>query len=107
MTPSLFDPRVRTARRLGLEAGQRSADANPGFTEAALQFVRWYAETNVEFSGEDCTLAAKARGIRPADDRAFGPVYAKALRDGIIKRVGYCSRARGHGTFGGSVYSKG
>jgi len=34
-------------------------------------------------------------------------IYAKALRHGAIKVVGYCNRTRGHGGAGGRVYAAG
>ena len=52
-------------------------------------------------------LAAKVAGIRPRDDRAFGAVFAQAIREGLIAPVGYAPRVKGHGTAGGRVYARG
>ena len=56
-------------------------------------------------SGENITRAIKLRGICPADDRHFGVVFRRLLKEGKIIKVGNCNRARGHATSGGSVYS--
>jgi hypothetical protein len=49
----------------------------------------------------------KAFGICPHDDRAFGSIYAKAIRNGVIRVVGYVPRVKGHGTAGGRLYAAG
>lgn len=106
-----FAPRVAFARKLGTEAGERARskaeDVCPGFSERAYNFVADFARTHETFSGEDCTLAMKAAGIRAHDDRATGSIYAKAIRNGVIRVVGYVPRMRGHGTAGGRLYAMG
>ncbi|WP_241120556.1 hypothetical protein [Achromobacter xylosoxidans] len=107
--------RAATARRLGEQQMQLSFDAatsaDPSFGARAYAFivayVREQAATLGSVPGEQVTLAARAAGIRPADDRAFGAIYAKAVRRGEIKVVGYCARVRGHGTSGGKLYAAG
>lgn len=101
--------RVRVARKLGAEAGERAADrAGSDFAERALDFItRYVAQQSGPVPGESVTLAAKAAGIIPPDDRAFGPVYAKAIRAGKIRVAGFCARVRGHGTAGGRLYTVG
>lgn len=106
--------RVKIARSLGAESGERArfrAEASdPTFGERALNFIRDYADAARKagraFAGEDCTNAAKAAGIRPHDDRAFGPVYAKAIRTSVIRVVGYVPRVKGHGSAGGKLYAR-
>lgn len=102
--------RVATARKLGEERGvhcRNKADVVcPDFAERALNFIAEYARKQATFTGEDATNAAKMSGIRPHDDRAFGPVYAKALRENIIRVVGFVPRVKGHGSAGGKLYAR-
>lgn len=107
--------RAATARQLGEEAGQQCLDfananatgENLGFGERAYGFIVAYIVKMGPVPGESVTLAARADGIRPHDDRAFGPIYARAIRNGDIRVVGTCPRVRGHGTAGGRLYAAG
>lgn len=114
MTGPAFITRVRSARKLGAEAAQKAADRadseGPGFSERALEHIRQTmsrAAPDERIRGEDIVNLAKVAGIRPPDDRAFGSIFAKAIRDGIIKPVGFAPRVKGHGTAGGRVYARG
>lgn len=106
-----FKKRVRTARRLGREAATNAADRadmdDPEFTRKALTFIVDYVQQRGQVPGESATLAAVNAGIRPKDQRAFGSVYATALRRGLIHVVGYVPRVRGHGSAGGKLYAPG
>lgn len=106
-----FMPRVRAARRLGAEAGERSRskaeEQCPGFSERALNFIVAYVRQQGEATGEDTTNAAVMAGIRPDDTRSFGPIYKKAIREGLIRVVGYVPRVRGNGSAGGKLYASG
>jgi hypothetical protein len=103
------------ARKVGEAQMQLAFDAatsaDPGFGERAYAFIvahiREQAARLGPIPGEQVTLAARAVGIAPADDRAFGAVYAKAIRRGDIRVAGFCARARGHGTAGGRLYAPG
>lgn len=114
MTAAAFSIRVHSARKLGEEASQRATDRAdqdaPGFSERVLEHIRrtmLSAPSGTQFRGEDIVNAAKMAGIRPRDDRAFGAVFAKAIREGLIAPVGYAPRVKGHGTAGGRVYARG
>lgn len=106
-----FSARAHTARKLGTEAADRARgkadEVCPGFSERAYNFIAEFARAHETFSGENCTFAMKASGIRPHDDRATGAIYAKAIRKGVIRVVGYVPRVRGHGTAGGRLYAAG
>ncbi len=99
---------VAHARAAGEVAGQRAADkaerADDGFRERAQAFVLGYLAQHGASSGELMTDAAKLAGIKPPDDRAFGPVYAVLARRGLIVAAGFCARRKGHGTAGGRVW---
>lgn len=58
-------------------------------------------------SGEDLTDAAKAAGITPPDDRAFGAVFSFLSRKRAIEPAGFCERRKGHGTAGGRIWALG
>ena len=109
-----FAVRTRMARKLGQEASERAeakaAEQVPGFTERALEHIRSVAQAlghDSQVRGEDLVNGAKLAGIRPQDDRAFGAVFRKAVREGLIVPVGFAPRTKGHGTAGGRVYAKG
>jgi hypothetical protein len=99
----LFD--WREARDDALEQVAANAeDECPGFAEAARAFVLAYLAEHGPASGEVVTNAAKAAGLVPHDDRAFGPVLLALSRAGRIRRVGTTLRTKGHGTAGGNVW---
>lgn len=99
---------VEHARAAGAVAGERAADKaqrlDDGFRERAKAFVLGYLAQHGASSGELMTDAAKLSGIKPPDDRAFGPVYATLARSGQIVAPGFCARRKGHGTAGGRVW---
>jgi len=108
--------RTATARRLGEEQMQLALDAatsaDPSFGARAYAFIVAYVREQAArlggVSGEQVTLAAQQAGIgADRDGRAFGAIFAKAIRMGDIKVIGYCLRARGHGGAGGRVYASG
>ena len=107
-TPADTATRISTARRFGDQAGEACAakaeELRADFREKAFAFIRNYAAANARFTGEDCTNAAICAGIRPHDARAFGPVYARAIRDGVMKVIGIVPRVKGHGSMGGKLY---
>ena len=106
-----FATRVRTARKLGDEAGKRAADKADAevqdFKARALKFIVAYVRQQGETTGENATLAAVLSGIRPSEQRAFGPVYQAAIRAGHIHIAGDVRRVRGHGSTGGKLYRPG
>lgn len=110
--PDMRRQLLATARKLGEQAGLFALDsaeqADATFGTRAYQFIVSYVRDHGPVPGEAVTLAARCAGIKPAnDDRAFGAVYAKALRDGAIKVVDSTNRVRGHGSAGGKVYAEG
>lgn len=103
--------RIATARKLGTEAGMRCLDKaaanDPEFKTRALDFIVAHVREKGRVAGEDVTLAAVNAGIKPHDLRAFGSIYATALRRKLIRVVAYVPRVRGHGSAGGKVYMLG
>lgn len=81
------------------------SNAGPSFVDRACDFVTAYLRQHGPTPGEVLTLACRDAGIVPANtDKAFGAVYARLSRQGIISRYAECRRARGHGTGGGSIW---
>jgi hypothetical protein len=108
--------RVATARRIGEQQMQLSYDAatssDPSFGARAFAFITAYVRENFPkvgaIPGETITMAAQNAGIgADRDGRAFGAIFAKAIRQKNISVVGYCARVRGHGTSGGRLYAPG
>lgn len=111
MTNSVDHQSIADARAVGLAQGLASIDraesADPHFSEKALDFIVKHVREKGEVPGESVTLAAAEAGIKPPDQRAFGPIYAMALRRGLIHVVRYIPRVRGHGSAGGKLYAPG
>lgn len=84
----------------------RAERADVLFQEKAADFVLQYLrhKRTGEASSEEITNACKAAGIRPPDDRAFGPVYMALARRRKIAKAGSCIRTKGHGTSGGNIW---
>lgn len=106
----LFDnplpPVVQTARNHAMQrVAQKAEHVSPRFGDMARDFVVGFLRQRGPTSGEALTLACKAAGIVPHDDRAFGPVYFTLARRGLIRKVGEARRLRGHGTAGGIVWA--
>lgn len=55
-------------------------------------------------TGEEIVDACVEQGIKPHDQRAFGPLFSRLSRSGVIRCVGYAPRAKGHGTAGARVW---
>lgn len=104
----LFAPRLSEAATARDEALRnvtaRAERSDVLFLERARKFVLFYLSRCGEASSEEITDAAKANGIRPPDDRAFGPVYLSLSRRGLIVKAGVCLRKKGHLTSGGTLW---
>ena len=83
------------ARGMAL-AGDR---AGVTFKDEAFEFLRRYAATTDRpFSSEEVTDLAAACGLSTWDARAWGGVFQRAARAGLIKRSSETYRRRyGHG----------
>ena len=97
------------AREAGSEAAARCAAKAVRVasfdTEGARRFILEWLCHHGPTSGEVLTNAAKERGFRPHDDRAFGAIYGALSRQKLIRCVGSCDRTKGHGTSGGRVWA--
>lgn len=88
------------------DAALASVESNAGseFVSLAAAFIVAYLRQHGPTSGELVTDAAKAAGIVPHDDRAFGSVYMRLSRAGQIVNAGYARRTKGHGTGGATIW---
>lgn len=99
-------PRAQDAARMGAAgmamAAQHAGAVEPGFSERAYRFLCWYARLDgAPFSSEAVTELARETGIEPPDGRAWGAVFVRAAKAGVIKRsTETYQRARGHGSLG-------
>lgn len=94
-----------TARDIAMAEVEQSAGAV--FAEQAKAFVIDYLTQHPNGAhGEDITDACKNAGIIPHDDRAFGPVYMRLSRMGLIQKIAHAPRAKGHATSGGNIWQK-
>jgi len=84
---------------------QVAENAAPIFdARGAAEFMVNYLRSHGATAGEWLTIACKAAGFCPHDDRAFGPVFYELVRAHRIRKVGIVKRRRGHGTSGGNVW---
>lgn len=91
---------VQVERDLGIARAEGAANRQvPGWSELAFRFLRRFAMTAQEFTGEDVTEAFnKTDFTKPKDDRAWGGVYQRAVREGVMEKhpTKTRPRARGH-----------
>lgn len=101
--PSLpTEPEWRAARNEAME--QVEEHAGPSFADQAHALIVKLLRERGPQSGEALSMACRAAGVTPHDDRAFGPVYLRLVRAGTIEKCGTVARRRGHGTAGGNVW---
>jgi hypothetical protein len=104
--PSLEEAYSRRDDGIALvEGGAERFDAfDPeGAALCIVEHLRRYGVTKQE----DLTLAAREAGHTPRDDRAFGGVFLRLRRRGLIVSVGTYPRRRGKGADGGHLYALG
>lgn len=96
-TPSRWKPidaKVQAKReaQAGIDQAAAAAErAHAGWGDEAFEFVRYYAKMNVgkKFVGRDIVLASKqSRLPEPPNDKAFGAVIQRAVREGVIQKTG-------------------
>lgn len=92
--------------RDGRDRGMALVERNAGkkFRIEATQFVRNYLSDGRHEVGEIIVDAAKEAGIKPHNDKAFGPVFMMMSRSGEIIRVGFKPRRKGHLAPGASIW---
>jgi hypothetical protein len=82
----------------GMAAAIEHADrSDPGWSSRAYSLLCRYAETHEFFISEDVSDHSKSIGMsQPPTDRAWGPLYRRAQRDGVIVQDGSGRSRRRH-----------
>lgn len=103
--PAVLAAIARKAAEAAIAAGDRkAAKISPAFTSAACAHILAYLKAHGTSSGELLTDSCKLAGIKSSDDRHFGAVFQRLIRDGAIRWAGSCKRIKGHASRGGSLY---
>lgn len=100
--PTLFDE-VREIGTTAAEACADKAERQGWDSEAAGRFILAYLAQHGETAGEVLVSECK-RENAPHDDRAFGAVFGRLRRAGLIYTCRFVMRTKGHGTAGGRVW---
>jgi hypothetical protein len=91
---------ARFERDAGMQqALEHAEDVTPDWGELAYQFLTTFAmNATGPFISEDVSDAAKLDPTfpPPPTDRAWGPIYRRAARDGWIRQVGTGRSRRRH-----------
>jgi hypothetical protein len=91
---------ARAARDDGMaRAVTHAEDDQPGWGEVAYIALSVYAmRMEGPFTSLDFREWAASRLSAPPTDKAFGPVFVRAARAGIIRKVGYAPHPERHGS---------
>jgi hypothetical protein len=99
-----FDAARAEGERQGDLCAAKAEKVSDFDSEGAGRFILSQLVRHGDMSGEALTDAAKSAGFRPHDDRAFGAVFQRLSRQGQIRTVAFCLRAKGRGTAGGRIW---
>ncbi len=84
---------ARLVRDEGMaQALAHAQEVDESWPERAFRHLIDYAEVNACFISHDVTEGLPS----PTDDRSWGPIFVRAARTGIIKRVGFGVSHRRH-----------
>lgn len=85
-------------RDLGMMRAARHAETvHVGWNDQAYAFLEAFAKQHKDFISEDVSDASKKVEFpQPPTDRAWGSVYRKAIKEGIILQVGAGRSRRRH-----------
>jgi hypothetical protein len=90
----------------GMTRCSEKAEEVTGFSvDVAQSMVLEELGNKGPMSGEDLVICCRRAGLVPHDDRAFGSVFAGLSKRGLIRKIGYGPRYRGHGTAGAVIWS--
>ena len=94
---------INYARAERDEAMSRAVDAAKGrvpkWSSIAFEYVRLFAlqHKDMRFIGRNITQAAKAYGlVSPATEKSWGGPINRAIREGVIRKVGFTQDANRH-----------
>lgn len=89
------------ARDEGIASSANHAETDaPGWSDRAYKTIRLMASfTTTEWTMEQARAACYACGLdKPAEERAFGAVTQRLIRDRIIEPVGFAKAASSNGS---------
>jgi len=77
-------------RDAGIKQSMETAEKNQeNWTQIAYQFLLNYIKSNKEFMAEDVREASEGIIQSPPSKRAWGGIFVKAVKSGLIKRKGF------------------
>lgn len=86
--PDLFSG--QELRDIGMKQATDHADQKiEKWSDRAYDFLLEFIKTNKEFMAEDVRNASEGTLELPPSNRAWGSIFVKAARAGMIKRKGY------------------
>ena len=86
----LFSDSGEVLRDEGIQKAMIHANIAVGmWTELAFNFLRTYIRSNREFMAEDVRNASIGIISEPPSDRAWGGIFVRAAKNGLIKRKGF------------------
>jgi hypothetical protein len=94
----LFEFAEQQAREGMGQALGHAEEARPGWGEVAYEYLLGFAQRHASFISEDVSDETKETHYfpQPPTDRAWGSVYRRALKEGIIARDGVGRSRRRH-----------
>lgn len=89
---------ARKAASAGITRAVNNADRQiPDWSTQAYSFLLTFARTHEYFISEDVSGASKTEHFpQPPTDRAWGAIYRKAVKAGVIRQDGMGRSARRH-----------
>lgn len=102
--PIFAAAKPRDAGKAAAEACTAKAERAGFDTAAARAAVLELLADGRARSGEEIVDHCLGVGLVPHDSRAFGSVFGRLSRDGLIEAVGFTERKKGHGTSGGRMW---
>lgn len=77
-------------RDIGISQSMETAEKHQeNWTHFAYQFLLNYIKSNNEFMAEDVREASEGIIQSPPSKRAWGGIFVKAVKSGLIKRKGF------------------
>lgn len=71
-------------------ASEHADNVVPTWSMVARGYMELFARRGTDFMAEDVRAYAESRGFAlPPDRRAWGSIFQRAAKKGIIRRVGY------------------
>jgi len=77
-------------RDAGIKQSMETAEKHQeNWTHFAYQFLLNYTKANKEFMAEDVRNASEGIVQSPPSKRAWGGIFVKAVKSGLIERIGF------------------